>query len=218
LFLDEIAELTPEAQAKLLRVLQDGIVEPLGSHQSRKVDVRIVSATNRNLQDEMATGKFREDLYFRLKGVEVSLPPLRQRREEIPLLAIALMERINQKFKRQRSLTKNALARLAQHHWPGNVRELEGVLRESVIFAKRDVLESEDLLIKTRAKSEDYFESLPDPEPGFDLKAFLARARGYLIKKALSICQGNQSQAAALLGITKQAVSEFLSNSPDNLS
>jgi DNA-binding NtrC family response regulator len=95
---------------------------------------------------------------------------------------------------------------------------LEGVLRESVLFAKRDVLEPEDLLIKTQAKGDDYFELLPDPEPGFDLKAFLARARGHLIRKALSVCQGNQSQAAALLGITKQAISEFLSSSPDNPS
>jgi len=218
LFLDEIAELTPDAQAKLLRVLQDGNVEPLGSHQLRHVDVRVISATNRNLQDEMATGKFREDLYYRLKGVEVSLPALQQRREEIPLLAIALLDRINQKFLRQRSLTKTALARLADHDWPGNVRELEGVLRESVLFAKRDALEAEDLMIKTPATSRDCFTSLPVPEPGFNLKAFLAEVRAHLIHKALSKCEGNQSQAADLLGITRQAVSDFINSSTDKPS
>jgi transcriptional regulator with PAS, ATPase and Fis domain len=218
LFLDEIAELTPDAQAKLLRVLQDGNIEPLGSHQPRKLDVRIVSATNRNLQEDMQTGKFREDLYFRLRGVEVSLPPLRERREEISLLAVTLLDRINQRFHRQRSLTKNALARLVSYYWPGNVRELEAALRESVLFAERDELEAEDLKMSGDVTSSDYFNSFPEPEAGFDLRAFLAQARAHLIRRALSSCGGNQSQAARLLGITRQALNDFLSNPPANLA
>jgi transcriptional regulator with PAS, ATPase and Fis domain len=218
LFLDEIAELTPDAQAKLLRVLQNGEIRPLGSQQLRHVDVRVISATNRNLQEEMASGRFREDLYFRLHGVEVSLPPLRQRRAEVPVLAVALLDRINQKFNRQRSVTKDALARLREHDWPGNVRELESVLRESVLFAKGEVLDTEDLMISPQVKPQDYFRSLPGPEPGFDLKAFLAEVRAHLIRMALSKSGGNQSQAAELLGITKQAVNDFLNASTEKLA
>lgn len=215
LFLDEIAELTPDAQAKLLRVLQDGNIEPLGTHQPRKFNVRIVSATNRNLQEDMEAGKFREDLYFRLRGVEVSLPPLRERREEIALLAVTLLDRINQKFHRQRRLTKNALAQLAAYYWPGNVRELEAVLRESVLFAKRDELAAEDLKMSADVTGSDCFNSFPEPGDGFDLRAFLAQARAHLIRRALERCGGNQSQAARLLGITRQALNDFLSNPPD---
>jgi transcriptional regulator with GAF, ATPase, and Fis domain len=215
LFFDEIGELTPEAQAKLLRVLQDGVIEPLGSREARTVDVRIVAATNRNLNQEMAEGRFREDLYFRLSGVEVSLPPLRERREEIPLLAIALLDRMNQQFKRQRRLTKDALAKLVQYGWPGNVRELESVLRESLLFAKRDELEPADLRFRTMVGNRENLDWLPEPEMGFDLKEFLGKVKAQLVHKALSKCNGNQNQAAGLLGISRQAVNEFLSNPDD---
>jgi DNA-binding NtrC family response regulator len=215
LFLDEIGELTPDAQAKLLRVLQDGKIEPLGSRQVRTVDVRIVAATNRDLQREMADRRFREDLYFRLRGVEVSLPPLRERREEIPQMAVAILERLNQKFRRQKSLAKDSLLRLVQYSWPGNVRELENVLRESVLLAKQDVIKPEDLEMTMKAYGRSYLDLLPAPGPGFDLKEFQRTVKAHYIRKALSICNGNQTRAAELLGMTKQAVSDFLTNEND---
>jgi DNA-binding NtrC family response regulator len=145
----------------------------------------------------------------------VSLPPLRERREEIPLLAIALLDRMNQQFKRQRRLTKDALAKLVQYGWPGNVRELESVLRESLLFAKRDELEPADLRFRTMVGNRENLDWLPEPEMGFDLKEFLGKVKAQLVHKALSKCNGNQNQAAGLLGISRQAVNEFLSNPDD---
>jgi transcriptional regulator with AAA-type ATPase domain len=181
LFLDEIGELTAEAQAKLLRVLQDGVVEPLGSSRTRKVDVRIVAATNRNLRAETASGRFREDLYYRLEVVHIELPPLRERRTEIPALAAALLKRINQRRQRARQLSKEALRRLEAHDWPGNVRELSNVLERSVLYSRTDVLGPDDLLIVSPAPEADALALLPEPEPGFLLEEFLAQVRKQLI-------------------------------------
>jgi len=215
LFLDEIGELSPEVQAKLLRVVQEGEVVRLGAQKARKVDVRIVAATNLNLQRGMADGRFRQDLYFRLKGIAVSLSPLRERREEIPQLALALLDRLNQKFRHEKILAKDSLARLKQHSWPGNVRELQGVLQESVLMAQRDVIEPEDLMIDMRAPEQEYLDWLPAPGPGFDLKTILGTVKARHVRTALSMSNDNQSQAAKLLGISKQALNEFLNNADD---
>jgi transcriptional regulator with PAS, ATPase and Fis domain len=211
LFLDEIGELKNEAQAKLLRVLQEGEIQRVGSPQLRRVDVRIVAATNRDLQEEMAARTFREDLYYRLKGVEVRLPPFRERREEIPALAVMLLERFNQEFKRQKRLAKGSISHMTRHSWPGNVRDLYNVLRQAVVLAERDVIEPEDLKIDTITPGQGYLDRLPAPAPGFDLNELLATVRAHQIRKALSICNDNQSRAAELLGMSRQAVSEFVS-------
>jgi transcriptional regulator with GAF, ATPase, and Fis domain len=176
LFLDELAELTPEVQAKLLRVIEDGKVEPLGSNTLRQVDVRIVAATNHNLDRAVAEGRFREDLYYRLKVFPISLPPLRARHGEIPHLAAALLKQINQRYKRQRQLSKEALRRLEQHDWPGNVRELRGVLERSVLYSRDEVLGAEDMLIETPA-SKGKFDGLPEPCAGFSLEDFLRQVK-----------------------------------------
>jgi transcriptional regulator with AAA-type ATPase domain len=212
LFLDELGELPLDAQAKLLRVLQDGRVEPVGSSKSRDVDVRIVAATNRDLRQEVAAGRFREDLYYRLEVVEIRLPPLRERAGEIPSLAAALLHRINLRRQKPRQLSKEALRRLEQHSWLGNVRELSNALERSVLYAPADVLGPEDLILAPPPKSADPLSTLPEPEPGFSLESFLARARKQLILRAIEKCGGNQSAAAELLGLTKQAVSKFLKN------
>jgi DNA-binding NtrC family response regulator len=211
LFLDEIGELPPDAQSKLLRILQDGIVEPIGSGKPRRVDVRIIAATNRNLRHEISEGRFREDLFYRLDVVQVPLPALRERRGEIPQLAAALMKQINQRRIRPRQLSKDALRRLELHAWPGNVRELENVLRRSVLYASADVLEAGDLLIG-EASASDTLAALPEPVPGFSMQAFLENARLHLISRALEKTNGNQSAAAALLGVTKQAISKYMND------
>jgi len=216
LFLDELAELTPEVQAKLLRVIEDGKVEPLGSNTLRQVDVRIVAATNRNLDRAVAEGRFREDLYYRLKVFPISLPPLRARHGEIPHLAAALLKQINQRYKRQRQLSKEALRRLEQHDWPGNVRELRGVLERSVLYSRDEVLGAEDMLIETPA-SKGKFDGLPEPCAGFSLEDFLRQVKKELIDRALAKSAGNQSAAAELLGVSKQAINNYVRNQADNV-
>jgi two-component system response regulator FlrC len=210
LFLDEIGELPPEAQAKLLRIIEDGLVDPIGAARPRKVDVRIVAATNRNLAGEAAEGRFRQDLYFRLNPFRIELSPLRERTAEIAPLAAAILEQINARRSTPCRLSKAGLRRLEQHSWPGNVRELSGVLRSSVLLAGCDVLEPEHLLIDAPAPKADVFSLLPDPAPGFSLESFLTQVRAHLIRRALEKAGLNQSEAARLLGISKQAVNQFL--------
>jgi transcriptional regulator with PAS, ATPase and Fis domain len=197
--------------------LQDGLVEPLGANAARKVDVRIVAATNRNLEEEVEAGRFREDLYYRLNVIQIRLPSLRERSQEIPSLAAMLLKQINQRRKRERRLSKEALRRLEQHHWPGNVRELLNVLERSALYAPKDVLGPDDLLIDTKP-GKDSLAGLPEPGPGFDLTAFLDQARNHLFVRALEKSNGNQSLAAEMLGVTKQAVSRFVQGKPDNFS
>jgi transcriptional regulator with PAS, ATPase and Fis domain len=211
LFLDEIGELPLEAQAKLLRVLEDNLIEPLGKEQPVRVDVRVIAATNRNLREEIKTRRFREDLYYRLNSVGIALPPLRERRSDIPRLSIHLLQSINKNLRRQRQLSPEALVALQSKEWPGNIRELKSVLQRSIILSgEKDVLRPEDL----------HFESLdgtshqivPEPYTGFDLTAFIAETRNRLIDRAMELSGQNQSRAAKLLGITPQAVSNSAKN------
>lgn len=210
LFLDEIAELPAPMQAKLLRVLQDGLVEPIGEKKPHKVDVRIVAATNRDIGKAIKQGKFREDLYYRLNVGEIVLPPLRERRTDIPKIALHVLDRINSTLKNRRRLSQSALTRLQNHSWPGNVRDLENVLERSSRMSRTEVLEADDLLITEPITYADPLDALPEPEVGFSLEGFLTSARKQLILKALEISGGNQSEAAKLLGMTPQAVHKFL--------
>lgn len=216
LFLDEIAELTLEVQAKLLRVIQDGVVQRLGSTVPRKVDVRVIAATNRNLRDQVAAGRFREDLYFRLEVVEIKLPPLRERRSEIPELALALLRQINLRRHKPRQLSSAALMRLERYDWPGNVRQLSNVLERSVLYARHDGIDADELLITDDRPSKDPFTALPEPVPGFEIKAYLTQVREQLFLRALAACKGNQTEAAKLLGLSKEAVSKFVAGRDDN--
>jgi DNA-binding NtrC family response regulator len=210
LFLDEIGELPLEAQAKLLRVLQDGCVEPVGAARAIPVDVAIVAATNRDLAAEVAAGRFREDLYYRLEVIHIVLPPLRERRAEIPQLAVAMLQRINQRRMVPKRLSKEALQRLESHDWPGNVRELSNVLERSVLYARGDVLAPEDMIFGVKTQGSDPLSHLPEPGPGFSLELFLAQARRQLILRALAKTGGQQKAAGDLLGLSRQAISKFL--------
>jgi len=210
LFLDELGELPLPAQAKLLRVLQDGMVEPIGRAKPHKVDVRIVGATNRDLRKLVRQGKFREDLYYRLNVGEVKLPPLRERRSDIPKLALYALDRLNGSLRHPKRLSAEALSRLQAHDWPGNVRDLENVIERSIRLCNHGVLDADDLLITEPVTYADPLEALPDPYEGFSLDEFLGSARKQMILRALEATNGNQSQAARMLGVTPQAVHKFL--------
>jgi transcriptional regulator with GAF, ATPase, and Fis domain len=210
LFLDELGDLPLSAQAKLLRVIEDGLVEPVGQARPHKVDVRIVGATNRDLRKLVRQGKFREDLFYRLNVGEVTLPPLRDRRSDIPKLALHILDRLNGSLRRPKRLSPGALSRLQSHNWAGNVRDLENVIERSVRLCRRDVLDTDDLLITEPVTYADPLDALPHPHEGFSLDEFLGSARKQMILRALEAAGGNQSQAARMLGITPQAVHKFL--------
>jgi len=210
LFLDEIGELPPPTQAKLLRVLQDGEVEPLGALKTQKVNVRVIAATNRDLKAAIADGKFREDLYYRVAVGVIELPALCERASDIPKLALHVLDRINSGLRSPKRLSVAALRRLQAHRWPGNVRALENVLERSARLCPRPVLEAEDLLIEDPITRDDPFSGLPVPHEGFSIDDFQRQARRQLILRALEMTGENQSAAARLLGVTPQAVSKFL--------
>lgn len=213
LFLDELGELPSPAQAKLLRVLQDGLVEPIGHARVHKVDVRIVGATNRDLRKLVRQGKFREDLFYRLNVGEIKLPSLRERRSDIPKLTLHILDRLNGSLRRPKRLSAEALSRLQSHNWAGNVRDLENVIERSVRLCRDDVLHADDLLITEPVTYADPLDALPDPYEGFSLDEFFRSARKQMILRALEAANGNQSQAARMLGITPQAVHKFLKQS-----
>lgn len=211
LFLDELAELSLKVQAKLLRIIEDGLVEPLGATNPVKVNVRVIAATNRDLQQEVVRGTFREDLYYRLRVGEIWLPPLRERRTDIPKIALHLLDRINQDLKQPKRLSRESLDYLQKQSWPGNVRDLQNVIERSAMLAKKRVIEPPDLsqhpVIDVRYQGES---ALPDLREGFSLERYLSDIRRRLIEKSLDIADGNQSEAARLLGVTPQAVHKYV--------
>ncbi len=201
LFLDEIGELPPALQVKLLRVLQESEVRAIGDPKTRKVDVRVVAATAKNLEVEMRQGTFREDLFYRLSVMPIHLPPLRERAEDIPPLCQLFVERFNGALKKNiASITPAAMVILMKHLWPGNVRELENVIQRAVVLAEQDVLLPEHLPggIGTGAEN-DQLDTLIE---GFSLKQAQRRLEKKLIAKALTETGGNRSQAARLLEIS----------------
>jgi len=209
LFLDEIGELALACQAKILRAVQFNEFEPVGSTKTIPVNVRVIAATHRNLSGEITKGAFRNDLYQRLNILPLEIPPLRERPGEIAPLALALLKDINARRQKTRQISKEGLRRLELYPWPGNVRELDATLRRSVALATGPVLRPEDILIDNEASPADPFRSLPEPNPEFMLEHFLDQARAHLILRALEKTGGNQTAAAALLGVSKQAVSKF---------
>lgn len=205
LFLDEVAELPAEAQAKLLRVLQEGVVEPLGAGKSTKVNCRVVAATNADLQAAIRLGKFREDLYYRLKVGEVGLPALRNRRSDILKLAVFFLDEINARMNKPRQLTADALSILQSYDWPGNVRELRNAIQSAAIVATKGLIEPKHLKLQPPSPTR-CLDNLPEPHEGFSLDDFVSQVRIRLYSRALEITEGNASRAAKLLGCTPQAV------------
>ena len=210
LFLDELAELPISTQTKLLRVLQDGIIDPVGGDKPHKVDVRIIAATNKDLKKVIKEGHFREDLYYRLNVGEIHLPPLRERRTDIPKIALYVLDKINAGLKKTKSLSPGALTKLQNYTWPGNVRDLGNVIERSVIRTRKDLLEENDIMISEPIAGIDPVGVVPTPQKGFSLNEYIDEVRKQLISKALELANGNKSEAARLLGISPQAVHKYL--------
>jgi len=196
LFLDEIANITASQQAKLLRVLQTGELERVGSSRTRQVDVRIVSATNADLNAEVAAGRFRADLQFRLNTIEIHLPPLRDRREDIPLLASHFLGRHAQRYRKPlTSFDPAAMQALLDHPWPGNIRELDHAIERAVLMAQGDTVKAADLGLRQGREGAPRLEDMSLDDVEFSL-----------IKKALSRFDGNVSHAAKALGLSRSAL------------
>ncbi len=206
LFLDEVGELSFAIQAKLLKAVEYQVIEPVGEGRESTVDIRIVTATNRNLWDMVGSGSFRKDLYYRLVGALVEVPPLRSRRSDISKLAIHFLEAFSRRYRTRRQFTTAALRRLQHHDWPGNVRELGHVVRAAAMLAHSGKIEADDIELLARKPDHD----LPEPHDGFSVERYLAEVRRKLFERALEISQGNQAAAARLLGVSGAAVSKFV--------
>ena len=207
LFLDEVGDLPPAVQVKLLRVLQDGTFSRVGSNEVIHADVRIVTATNKNLAAEVTAGRFREDLYYRLNVVEIQLPPLRERPEDIPILAEFFLDRLAKKQGSARMrLTKEAVEHLKAHQWPGNVRELENTMARACALANTDILLPEDIPIGQGphggpGELSDALEAIVGLARESHQNA-LAFASNQLVEYAISISGGNLAEAAKVLGLS----------------
>ena len=205
LFLDEIGELTPALQAKLLRAVQERTVERLGSNTLVLVDIRLITATSRNLEEAVQEGEFREDLYYRLNVVTVPLPPLRERRQDIP----ALVEHFLHRGGRAASITPKALTILSEYHWPGNVRELENTIERALVLAREGIVtENEVELRPVQSKPEAGWAAQAPLEAGWQTN--LAELEKSLVERALRHAEGNKSKAAERLGIHRRLLYEKL--------
>jgi two-component system, NtrC family, response regulator AtoC len=199
-FLDEIGEMTPGLQSKLLRFLEEKTFKRVGGLTDIRVDVRVVAATNRNLEDEVKAGKFREDLFYRLQVMPIVLPSLRERRGDVLLLANFYINRYNSEFrKRVKGLTAEAQVLLEQYRWPGNVRELRNAIERSMLLADKDRLAPDDFTTLSRTTQTATFRLPPD---GVNLE----EVERQLLVQALDRCHGNQTRAGALLGINRDQV------------
>ncbi|HSB68765.1 MAG TPA: sigma-54 dependent transcriptional regulator [Candidatus Methylomirabilis sp.] len=200
LFLDEISNMPPPMQVKLLRTIQEGEVKPVGSTQTAKVNVRFIAATNRDLMQAVAEGTFREDLYYRLNVITLSLPDLADRAEDIPLLVTHFLDRFVKKLRKPvERLSEEAMALLMDYRWPGNVRELENCIERAVVLAKGPIITAAELPPSIRAIS---------PKEGLRLPIgmTLADLEREAILRTLSHCRGNRSAAARTLGLSERTL------------
>ncbi len=203
LFLDEIGELPTHLQAKILRALQERVVEPLGSVREEKVDVRLLAATNKDLNLEVKSGAFRQDLYFRLNVLEINIPPLRDRLEDLPLLVNHFIRVLGEKNRKQvRGVDRSFLEALNSYHWPGNVRELENVVERAIILSRSDVLGSSDLpagIVEPR--------EIKTGESGQDHKDdYLMEGEKEALIRALKDNMGHREKTAESLGISRRSL------------
>jgi transcriptional regulator with PAS, ATPase and Fis domain len=216
-FLDEVGETSLAMQAKLLRVIQNREIQRVGSPEVRKVDVRLIAATNRDLRAEVLAGRFREDLFYRLSTIQIRVPSLSERLDDIPLLIQHFLKKYNEAYSKQiQGLTRRAQAVLLQHAWPGNVRELENVISCSCLTSVNDFIDVDDFpenLQKPAGRdghAQDSWRPLP-----------LEEIRRQHIRRVLDACEGNRVRAAQLLGIGRTSLYRFLKRSekkPDGAS
>ena len=215
IFLDEIGEMSPKLQVKLLRVLEDGRFEPVGSGQTQQVDVRIIAATNRALDEAVAARVFREDLFYRLRVVPIEMPPLRRRREDIPLIVNGVLDQLTEKGLPRFEVTPGAMEVLEAYAWPGNVRELRNLLEQMVVLGRPDqVIDRADLpphLMMARDPAE-----IPLAMPwqfgsaGIDFYREMEAIEDRIIAQALRLSGGNKKEAARLLHVNRTTLLEKL--------
>jgi len=209
IFLDEIAEIKPQLQAKLLRVLQEHRFERVGGNASIQVDIRIIAATNRDLEDEIRRGTFREDLYYRLNVITIRMPPLRDRLDDIPALASFFLKKYVEETKRGvKSVSTNALSALSRYEWPGNVRELENTIERAVVLGASDEILLDDL------PSHIVEAARPGEEGGDDARfhAEVRRFKAEIIRDAIRQAGGHHRKAAGLLGLNPTYLSRLIRN------
>ena len=219
LFLDEVAEMSPAAQAKLLRVLTDGQLMRLGSVKTRSVDVRVLAATHRDLEQRVKEGRFREDLYYRLAVVPISIPPLRERTADVAALCELFLTQTARELKLpKRRLSAQALSRLQAYEFPGNIRELRNLIERAVILSPGEEIGAEHFPLRPGASvsarggengregqmSFGWIETLP---PSFDLRTFLSTVEKSLIERTLQSTRGAQAEAARRLGLSRSDLS-----------
>ncbi len=201
-FLDEVSEMSPALQVKLLRAIEEQEIRRVGSNQDTKIDVRIVAAGNRNLAPLVEEGKFRKDLYYRLRVIEIDLPPLRERREDIPLLVEHFLKKLGADRDRVFTLSPEALSMLVSHSWPGNVRDLENTLEAAVALNRSGVITPDELPAKIKEtagkgdRTEDFFAHLPT----------LDALEAHYLNHVLKVTGGNKARAASILGIDRKTL------------
>ena len=206
LFLDELGELPQPLQVKLLRALQEGEIRPVGDNAPRRVDVRVVTATSRDLENEVRDGRFRADLFYRVNVVRIQLPPLRERREDIPELVRHFMKDVNERLGlRIRGVAPGAMRHLMDYAWPGNVRELENVVERAMILTEGDTLDVPQLPVGIRAPGDGAAPPLED-ELDLSVKRRTAALERSLIERALRQTGGNRTRAARLLELSHRAL------------
>jgi transcriptional regulator with PAS, ATPase and Fis domain len=205
IFLDEIGEMTPALQVKLLRVLQEREIRPVGADRTIRVDVRVIAATNRDLALEVERKRFREDLYYRLQVIPITIPPLRERRSDIPVLVQYFLDRLNSQRPGQPvRISSEAMVHLWEYDWPGNVRELENLIERLVILSDDGIIRAENLPPNIRTFISD--KKIPRPtlgDEGIDLNRAVEEFEYRLIDEALRRTRGNKQAAAKLLGLKR---------------
>src|SRR5262249_54492993 len=203
LFLDEVAELPLALQAKLLRAIQERTIERLGNNTPVKLDVRYIAATAQDLDVLVATSRFREDLYYRFNVVSISLPPLRQRKEDIPLL----VQRFLSRSQRPITIRPDALDKIMAHHWPGNVRELENVVARALVLAPGEIITPDSIQITSRSSNSnpDWLDQVPIRD-GYWTN--IRKLEAHLVKAALEQAKGNKTEAARILGVQRRLLYE----------
>ena len=212
IFLDEIADMSPKLQVKILRVLQEHKIERIGGTKTIEVDIRVITATNKNLRQAMEASRFREDLFYRLNVIPVTVPPLRERRADIPKLA----EHFLNKFKQSRGanvkgLTPESMEKLLHYSWPGNIRELENIIERMVILAENDILGLEDLPPRISQITPTASPSVGDiPEEGIDFNAVISDLENKLLLQALERSNWVKNKAAKLLNLNRTTLVEKL--------
>jgi nitrogen regulation protein NR(I) len=222
IFLDEIGDMSLSTQAKLLRVLQEKTFERLGGRETIRVDIRVIVATNKDLEEAMVRGEFREDLYYRLNVVSIKIPPLRERKEDIPGLISYFLKKFNRELKRKVvGITPSAMEKITSYGWPGNVRQLENVLKRAMLLCQGEWILDEQLLIEVEEKREigearegktfenlldSLFMELTDASPAREGLDMISTIEKGLIIRALQKTNGNQVQAASLLGINRSTL------------